>query len=166
IWAFCNIQAGVTIGADCNIGDHCFIEDGVQIGDRVTVKNGVCLWKGVTVEDDVFIGPQAVFTNDRRPRSKQYTEPVATLLKRGASIGGNAVIVAGTVIGRWAMIGAGAVVTSDVPDFTLWYGNPARQQGYVCRCGEQLQFIDGQAGCSCGNQYRLVEGRVFRADTV
>ncbi|RME30708.1 MAG: hypothetical protein D6800_01615, partial [Candidatus Zixiibacteriota bacterium] len=80
IWAFCNIQAGVTIGADCNIGDHCFIEEGVQIGDRVTIKNGVSLWNGVTVEDDVFIGPQAVFTNDRRPRSKQYTEPVATLL--------------------------------------------------------------------------------------
>jgi len=156
IWAFCNVQKNVTIGVDCNIGDHCFIEQNVTLGDRVTVKNGVSLWEGLTVEDDVFIGPNAVFTNDLYPRSKAYLDkPVPTLLQEGCSIGANAVILAGRTIGRFAMIGAGAIVTRDVPDFTLWLGNPARQVGYVCRCSKQLGVDAPAITCSCGRRYSL-----------
>ena len=156
IWAFCNIQASVVIGADCNIGDHCFVEQHVTLGNRVTVKNGVSLWDGMTIEDDVFIGPNAVFTNDLYPRSKTYLdEPVRTLLKQGCSIGANAVVLAGHSIGRYAMIGAGSVVTRNVPDFTLWLGNPARQVGFVCRCTKRLAVgADGaDLTCECGRRY-------------
>ena len=156
IWAFCNIQANVVIGNNCNIGDHCFVEQRVTIGDRVTVKNGVSLWEGLTIEDDVFIGPNAVFTNDLYPRSKAYLDSlVPTRLRQGCSIGANAVVLAGRTIGRFAMIGAGAVVTKDIPDFTLWVGNPARQIGFVCRCSKQLA---GDLACSCGRCYRLDHG--------
>ena len=127
IWAFANVQQDASIGADCNICDHCFVERNVVVGDRVTVKNGVSLWEGVVLEDDVFVGPNAVFTNDIRPRSKVYHDELdKTLVKQGATIGANATIVAGHTIGRYAFIGAGAVVTKNVPDFSLWYGNPAR----------------------------------------
>jgi acetyltransferase-like isoleucine patch superfamily enzyme len=163
IWAFCNIQADVTIGEDCNIGDHCFIEQHVTLGHRVTVKNGVSLWDGMTIEDDVFIGPNAVFTNDLYPRSKAYLDqPVRTVLSLGCSIGANAVILAGHTIGRFAMVGAGSVVTRDVPDFTLWLGNPARQVGFICRCGRRLN-IGGDGDdlvCSCGKQYRWSNDRL------
>ncbi|HQL25172.1 MAG TPA: acyltransferase, partial [candidate division Zixibacteria bacterium] len=153
----CNVQAGVTIGADCNVCDHCFVERGAVIGDRVTIKNGVAVWEGVVLEDDVFVGPNAVFTNDVYPRSKVYHAEVArTLVQRGATIGANAVIVAGHTIGQWAMIGAGAVLTKDAPDFTLWYGNPARLIGYVCRCAQRLEVgPDPDAiRCACGLVYR------------
>ena len=163
IWAFCNIQANVTIGADCNICDHCFVEQHVSIGNRVTVKNGVSLWDGMTIEDDVFIGPNAVFTNDLFPRSKAYLkEPVRTLLKEGCSIGANAVILAGNTIGRYAMIGAGSVVTRSVPDFTLWLGNPARQAGFICRCSKRLPIgADGEdLVCECGRRYAWANDRL------
>ncbi len=163
IWAFCNVQENATIGEDCNIGDHCFVERNVVMGDRVTVKNGVSLWDGLTVEDDVFIGPNAVFTNDIRPRSKVYHDEVdRTLIKQGATIGANATIVAGHTIGRYAFIGAAAVVTKDVPDYSLWYGNPARMIGYVCQCARRLDLQPGgeadtesHAMCECGRKYRL-----------
>ncbi|MBD3401669.1 N-acetyltransferase [candidate division GN15 bacterium] len=164
IWAFCNIQRDVTIGRDCNICDHCSIEPNVVVGDRVTVKNGVSLWDGMTIEDDVFIGPNAVFTNDVFPRSKKpLDQPDRTLLRQGATIGANAVVVAGRVIGRWAFIGAGAVVTRDAGDFTLWLGNPARPVGYVCRCARRLPvaYEDEVTGdsrsvtCECGLEYRI-----------
>lgn len=163
IWAFCNVQEGATIGADCNVGDHCFIERGVVIGDRVTIKNGVAVWEGVVLEDDVFVGPNAVFTNDVFPRSKVYHEEVAkTLVRQGATIGANAVVVAGHTVGQWAMIGAGAVVTKDVPDHTMWYGNPARLAGYVCKCARRLDIApvaEGEgrstAKCECGLAYRF-----------
>jgi len=166
IWAFCNIQEKASIGADCNICDHCFVENNVIIGDRVTVKNGVSLWDGVVVEDDVFIGPHAVFTNDIFPRSKVYiNEPVRTLLEKGSTIGAGAVIVAGNKIGQYAMIGAGAVVVSDIPDYTLWVGNPARQIGYICKCAKRLRFntaVEEEARfvCECGLSYRLADGLV------
>ncbi|MCK4632822.1 MAG: N-acetyltransferase [candidate division Zixibacteria bacterium] len=166
IWAFCNVQKGARIGASCNICDHSFVENNVVIGDGVTVKNGVSLWDGVVIEDRVFIGPNAVFTNDIRPRSR-VSKPQfdRTLVKEGATIGANATIVAGHTIGRYAFIGAGAVVTSDVPDFEVWFGNPARHQGYVCKCAERFEFATGGeevilATCSCGLQYRLVDGTV------
>lgn len=127
IWAYAHVLPGARIGADCNICDHTFIENDVVIGDRVTVKSGVSLWDGLRIEDDVFIGPSAAFTNDRFPRSKQYPDqfPVTTL-RRGASIGANATILPGLTIGEYAMIGAGAVVTRDVPAGAVVVGNPGR----------------------------------------
>jgi acetyltransferase-like isoleucine patch superfamily enzyme len=130
VWQFVVILAGAQIGSDCNINALCLIEGDVKVGDRVTVKSGVQLWDGLRVEDDVFIGPNATFVNDKHPRSKQY--PVTfqtTTIGRGASIGANATILGGITIGRRAMIGAGSVVTRDVPDGELWVGNPARPRG-------------------------------------
>lgn len=161
IWAFCNILEGAIIGADVNICDHCSIENEVVIGDRVTVKNGVSLWDGMTIEDDVFIGPNAVFTNDIYPRSKVYHEQVdQTLIKKGATIGANAVIVAGRVIGEYAFIGAGAVVTKDIPAYTIWLGNPAQMDGHVCQCARRINFEKQQASCSCGKTYTLENNQV------
>ncbi|MEQ9408304.1 MAG: acyltransferase [Fuerstiella sp.] len=130
VWQFCVILPGATIGSRCNINAHCFIENDVTVGDSVTVKCGVQLWDGMTVEDNVFIGPNATFTNDRYPRSKHYPDEFSrTTICRGASIGANATILAGLTIGAGAMIGAGSVVTRDVPAGELWYGNPARKHG-------------------------------------
>jgi len=163
IWAFCNVQKGVTIGSDCNICDRCSIETKVVIGDRVTVKNGVSLWDGMVIEDEVFIGPNAVFTNDIYPRSKVYHSEVdKTLIKKGATIGANAVVVAGNTVGVYAFVGAGAVVTKDIPDYTLWLGNPARFVSHVCKCGQRLTFSQEtqEAICKCGLSYLLVNGSV------
>ena len=132
VWAFAHILPGAVIGADANVCDHVFIEGDVVVGDRVTIKSGVQLWDGLRVEDDVFIGPNATFTNDPMPRSKQYLESYATTtLRRGCSIGANAVVLPGVTVGASALVGAGAVVTHDVPPFAIVYGNPARIRGYV-----------------------------------
>lgn len=132
IWAFAHILPGATIGRDANICDHVFIEGDVAVGDRVTIKSGVQLWDGLRVEDDVFIGPNATFTNDPFPRSKQRPERYTpTVLRRGCSIGANAVVLPGVTVGASAVVGAGAVVTHDVPAFAIVYGNPARIRGYV-----------------------------------
>jgi UDP-2-acetamido-3-amino-2,3-dideoxy-glucuronate N-acetyltransferase len=132
IWAFAHVLPGARIGVDCNICDHVFIENDVVVGDRVTVKCGVQLWDGLRVEDDVFIGPNATFTNDAFPRSKQYPEEFEkTWIESGASIGANATILPGIRIGRNAMIGAGAVVTRSVPPHAIVVGNPARIVGYA-----------------------------------
>jgi UDP-2-acetamido-3-amino-2,3-dideoxy-glucuronate N-acetyltransferase len=132
IWAFAHVLAGARIGADCNVGDHVFIENDVIIGDRVTVKNGVQLWDGLRVGDDVCIGPNATFTNDPFPRSKAYEHDIAvTRVEDGASIGANATILPGLTIGSRAMVGAGSVVTHDVPADTIVVGNPARVVGNV-----------------------------------
>lgn len=132
IWAFAHVLAGARIGRNCNICDHTFIEGEVVVGDDVTVKCGVQLWNGVVLEDRVFVGPNVTFTNDPFPRSKRYlAAPVPTLVKAGASIGANATILPGLTIGRDAMVGAGAVVTHDVPDHSIVYGNPARILGYA-----------------------------------
>jgi len=158
IWAFAHILAGAHIGTDCNVCDHTLIEGAVRVGNRVTIKSGVFLWDGVVVEDDVFIGPCAAFTNDRRPRSRQYVPYPVTLLRRGCSIGANATVLPGVTVGCWAMVGAGAVVTRDVPDFALVYGNPARQHGWVCHCGEPVVFALGafHATCACGAAFDLL----------
>ncbi len=127
IWQFCVVLRGARIGEDCNICSHVFIEDDVVVGDRVTVKSGVQLWSGLRVEDDVFIGPNATFTNDLRPRSRQWPDAfLATTIGRGASIGANATILPGLTVGPGAMVGAGAVVTKDVPAHATVVGNPAR----------------------------------------
>lgn len=142
IWAFAHVLAGAVIGADCNICDGVFVEDGARVGNGVTVKNGVLLWRGVTVEDDVFLGPAVIFTNDRRPRAHRRLAPeelIPTLVRHGATIGANATIVCGTTIGADAFVAAGAVVTADVPENAVVAGNPARQIGWVCRCGEPVE---------------------------
>jgi UDP-2-acetamido-3-amino-2,3-dideoxy-glucuronate N-acetyltransferase len=132
VWAFAHILPGAIVGQDCNICDHVFIENDVRVGNRVTVKCGVQLWDGLTIEDDVFIGPNATFTNDPFPRSKQ-TPPtfLKTVVRQGASIGANATILPGVTIGMQAMIGAGAVVTKDVPPHAIVVGNPAHIKGYT-----------------------------------
>lgn len=132
VWAFAHVLPGAVIGADCNICDHVFIENDVVVGDRVTIKSGVQLWDGIRLGDDVFVGPNVTFTNDRFPRSRQYPEEFArTVVAPGASLGGGSVILPGVRIGRGAMVGAGAVVTKDVPANAIVVGNPARIRGYV-----------------------------------
>jgi UDP-2-acetamido-3-amino-2,3-dideoxy-glucuronate N-acetyltransferase len=159
VWQFCVILQGARIGKNCNINCHVFIENDVVIGNNVTIKSGVQLWDGVRIEDNVFVGPNVTFTNDLSPRSKQYpSHYLNTTLKAGASIGANATIIGGLTIGSYAMIGAGSVVTKDVPDYTLWYGNPAVFHGYVCKCGKKL---NNQLYCiSCGSAYRMVQETV------
>lgn len=132
VWQFCVILPGAEIGSNCNICANVLIENDVVIGNNVTVKSGVQLWDGVRIEDNVFIGPNVTFTNDITPRSKKYPESFAkTVVRRGASIGANSTIIAGNEIGAYAMVGAGSVVTKDIPANTLWYGNPAKMHGYV-----------------------------------
>ncbi|QNN52184.1 acyltransferase [Nocardioides mesophilus] len=151
VWAFAHVMEGAVVGEDCNVCDHAFIESGARVGDRVTVKNGVLVWDGVRVEDDVFLGPAVVFTNDLRPRAhlKRSGDALTpTLVRRGATLGANVTVVCGVTIGRHAFVAAGSVVTRDVPDFAFVAGNPARQRGWVCRCGERL--VDGTT-CPAGH---------------
>jgi UDP-2-acetamido-3-amino-2,3-dideoxy-glucuronate N-acetyltransferase len=157
IWAFAHVLPGAEVGADCNVGDHAFIEGGARLGDRVTVKNAVLVWDRVTVEDEVFLGPNLVFTNDLTPRvgfRKAPEELVATLVRRGATLGANATVVCGVTIGRHAFVAAGAVVVRDVAEHALVAGNPARRIGWVCGCGRRL---DTSLACTCGRRYRLVD---------
>ena len=171
IWAFAHVCKDAVVGARCNIGEGCYVEGGSRIGDNVTVKNGAMIWEGVEIADDAFIGPGVVFTNDARPRSprlplvkaryatRQWVQP--TRVSRGASIGANATICSGLVIGEFAMVGAGAIVTADVPAFALAIGNPARVRGYVCACGARLAFRRATARCGdCSRQYRQTQGHV------
>jgi acetyltransferase-like isoleucine patch superfamily enzyme len=157
IWAFAHVLKNVTIGEDCNICDHCFIENGVTVGNRVTMKNGIALWEGVTVEDDVFLGPFCVFTNDMFPRSKSHShEWQKTLIKKGASVGANATILCGITLGEFSFIGAGSVVTKSVPDFALVTGNPARFRYWVSMLGEKLQFDNNSIAMdTSGTTYKL-----------
>lgn len=159
IWQFCVVLPDAVIGEDCNICAHCLIEGGVTVGSRVTVKSGVQLWDGVTLEDDVFVGPNVTFTNDHFPRSRQRPEKFArTVVRSGASIGANATILPGITIGRRTMIGAGSVVTRDIPDNALFVGNPARFRAWLCGCAEKLSFADpGIASCKCGRQFRKLD---------
>jgi acetyltransferase-like isoleucine patch superfamily enzyme len=132
VWQYTIILEGAQIGENCNINAHSFIENDVTVGNNVTVKCGVYIWDGITIEDDVFIGPNVTFTNDKYPRSKEYPEQFTkTIIKRGASIGANATILCGITIGENSIIGAGSVVAKDVPPNTVWYGNPAEQQGFT-----------------------------------
>lgn len=163
VWAGAHIMSGAHVGRDCNIGENCFVEGGVTVGAGVTVKNNVALYSGAEIEDDVFLGPSCVFTNVVNPRSfvSRKSEFKKTVVKRGASIGANATLVCGVTVGRYAFVGAGAVVSKNVPDYALAYGCPARVRGWVCRCGAKLDFRDGQAVCpECGEAYLLKEETV------
>ena len=158
IWHFCHVMPEVAIGEDCVIGQNVYIGKGVKIGNHVKLENNVSVFESVTLEDDVFCGPSCVFTNVINPRSRvsRKNEYKPTLIKKGASIGANATIVCGHTIGRYALIGAGAVVTRDIPDHAIVYGNPARVRDWVCECGVKLDFSGGVAAkCkSCGKTYR------------
>ena len=148
IWHFCHIQKGAVIGDNCSLGQNVNIANNVKIGNGVKIQNNVSVYEGVELEDYVFCGPSCVFTNDLTPRAK-YPKGSAnykkTLVKRGATIGANATIVCGHTIGEWALIGAGAVVTKDVPAHALMLGVPAKQKGWVCECGE---ILDANLKCS------------------
>lgn len=166
IWHFCHIQAGAKIGKHCTFGQNVNVGNNVVIGNYVKIQNNVSVYEGVTLEDYVFCGPSMVFTNVIDPRCK-YPQRGAefyhkTLVHEGASIGANATIVCGNTIGRHAFIGAGAVVTKDVPDFALMVGVPARQKGWVCECGEVLPVVLVEVKCPrCGLKYQLVNGRLL-----
>lgn len=154
IWQFAVVLEGAVIGRDCNVNCHTFIEGGAKLGDRVTVKAGVYLWNGVTAEDDVFIGPNVTFTNDRRPRSRRPVPPVPTLLRRGCSLGANAAIAPGITVGEYALVGFSAAVTRDVPAYAMVYGNPARFQGWVDENGDPMEAA-GEG------RFRAADGRIF-----
>ncbi|TWT82099.1 dTDP-3-amino-3,6-dideoxy-alpha-D-galactopyranose 3-N-acetyltransferase [Planctomycetes bacterium CA13] len=162
VWAFAHVMAGATVGDHCNIGDHAFIENDAIIGNNVTIKNGVLIWSGITIEDDVFIGPGVIFTNDQYPRSprmahskQRYSNQsnwlVTTTVRRGASIGAGAVICPGADIGTSAMVAAGSVVSKPVEPHSLVMGSPARQVGFVCSCGKKLSGHFSNTDCGeCG----------------
>lgn len=155
IWHFSHIQSGARIGKHCSLGQNVNVSNNVTIGDGCKLQNNVSLYEGMEVENDVFFGPSCVFTNDLTPRAKYpkgHAAYVHTLIKEGATIGANATVVCGHTIGRWAMIGAGAVVTSNVPAHALMLGVPARRAGWACECGELLK--DGLTCKKCGRHYK------------
>jgi len=166
VWHFVHISAGARIGAGCSFGQNVFVGNDVTIGDNVRVQNNVSVYDAVTLEDDVFCGPSMVFTNVYNPRAAvpRKAEYRRTLVKRGATLGANSTIVCGITVGRYAFVGAGAVVNRDVPDFALMVGVPARQIGWMSRHGERLQLpLQGTAVAVCphtGDRYRLVGGVV------
>jgi UDP-2-acetamido-3-amino-2,3-dideoxy-glucuronate N-acetyltransferase len=168
IWHFCHIMKGSKIGCRCNIGQNVVISPDVVIGNNVKIQNNVSVYTGVELEDDVFCGPSMVFTNVVNPRShiSRKDEYRRTLVRQGASIGANATVVCGHTIGRYAFIGAGAVVTRDVPDFALVIGNPARISGWICRCGVRLELEAGlkdrtAVDCrACNAVYVVVDGQL------
>lgn len=153
IWQFCVVLEKAIIGQNCNLNCNVFVDNEVKIGDHVTIKSGVQIWDGVEIEDNVFIGPNATFTNDLSPRSKHYPKIfVRTLIKKGASIGANATVLAGIEVGNYSLLGAGSVLTKPTQNFSLWVGNPARHVGYVLRNGTRLnlKLIDKD-----GKQYKM-----------
>lgn len=167
IWAFAHVMPGSRIGRDCNVCDHVFVESEAVVGNNVTLKNNVCVWAGVTLGDDVFVGPNVSFTNDRFPRSPRMAEVgrryastdgwlQATIVERGATIGANATILPGIRLGRYSMVAAGAVVSGDVLPFALMMGTPARRVGDVCRCGQRLDGPYETSTCThCGETPKI-----------
>ena len=163
IWHFCHIMGTARIGEGCNIGQNVFVDADAVIGNFCKLQNNVSVYKYVTLEDGVFCGPSMVFTNVVNPRARvpRMDEALPTLVKEGASLGANSTIVCGVTVGKYAFVGAGAVVTKDVPDHALVYGTPATVRGWVCECGEKL---DGGLRCaSCGKAYQRLDGKLAPA---
>ncbi len=167
IWHFSHIMNGAVIGNDCSIGQSCTVESRAVLGDRVKLQNNISVYGLVNIEDDVFLGPSMVFTNDLNPRAAfpKKGEWIPTLVKKGASIGANATIICGIEIGMWSFVGAGSVVTKDVPDYAIVAGNPATIRGYMCQCGKKMEGIMPgndikQFTCKCGRTYKITENGV------
>lgn len=174
IWHFSHVMRDSVIGERCNIGQNVVVSPGVTIGSNVKIQNNVSVYTGVVLEDDVFCGPSMVFTNVINPRAfiERKSEYRRTLVRRGASIGANATIVCGVTLGRYCFVGAGAVVTRDVPDYAIVYGNPARQRGWACYCGDRLDLaVDAPEGAgsrcgSCGRTYRRGANALAEIETM
>lgn len=167
IWHFSHVMPGAEIGERCNLGQNVVVMPGTKIGNNVKIQNNVSIYEGVVLEDDVFCGPSCVFTNVSNPRShvSRKDEYRRTLVGKGASIGANATIVCGVTLGRYAFIGAGAVVTADVRDFALMVGVPARRVGWMCQCGERLHLSEQAASCDrCKASYREQAGGLTQID--
>lgn len=163
VWQYAVILKGAVIGKDCNINCHTFIENDVMLGDKVTIKSGVFIWDGTRINDDVFIGPSVVFTNDQRPRSKKQFSLRGITILNGASVGAGAIILPGITIGQYAMCGAGSVITKNVPDYALVYGNPASIRGWVDESGEKLQErLDGTWMSETGSLFRMSDNGLTR----
>lgn len=163
IWHFSHVMSNSEMGEKCNIGQNVVISPGVKLGNGVKIQNNVSVYTGVICEDDVFLGPSCVFTNVINPRSfiERKAEYRETIIGKGASIGANVTIVCGHNIGKFALIGAGAVVTKNIPDYALVMGNPARIKGYVCKCGEKLSFENDKSTCTvCGLNYTKADEKV------
>jgi len=162
IWHYSQVKKGAKIGKKCTIGHNCFIDSEARLGNNVKLESNIDVWDKITLEDYVFVGPSVVFTNDHNPRAKypkkqypEYGQWLPTLVKKGASIGANATIICGITIGEWAFIGAGAVVNKDVPDYALVVGVPAKQIGWICECGNKIEFKKNKAICEkCQRKYQ------------
>lgn len=168
IWHFSHVMPGAVIGSNVNIGQNVVVSPKAKVGNGCKIQNNVSLYDLVELEDNVFCGPSMVFTNVMNPRAhvSRKHEYKTTLVRTGASIGANAVVVCGNTIGRYAFVGSGSVVTKSVPDFALVFGNPARQHGWMCQCGERLNFTDNRASCSeCGWTYELRDGECRETGT-
>lgn len=167
IWHFCHVMGGAEIGEGCNIGQNVVVMPGAKIGNNVKIQNNVSIYEGVILEDDVFCGPSCVFTNVSTPRSEvvRRGEYQQTLVRRGSSIGANATVVCGVTLGAYSFVGAGAVVTSDVPPYALMVGVPARRVAWMCRCGERLHLAGASIRCDrCGSRYREEDGVLTAID--
>ena len=163
IWHFCHLMPDCEIGENCSLGQNVFVAEGVKLGNNVKVQNNVSIYTGVICEDDVFLGPSMVFTNIINPRSEvvRRDEYISTLVKKGASIGANATIICGNTIGKYAMIGAGSVITKDVKNYALMIGNPAKQTGWVSEYGHKLEFSNNKSVCPESKQeYELTNNTV------
>ncbi|HGE71441.1 TPA: N-acetyltransferase [Candidatus Poribacteria bacterium] len=162
IWHFCHVSSGAQIGENCSLGQNVFVSSKAKIGNNVRIQNNVSIYDLVTLEDNVFCGPSMVFTNVINPRAeirRGIDQYLPTLVKKGATIGANATVVCGHIIGQYAFVGAGSVVTKDVPDFALVYGNPAKIAGWICRCGVKLDFSAGDGITECSACHEKYEKR-------
>jgi UDP-2-acetamido-3-amino-2,3-dideoxy-glucuronate N-acetyltransferase len=165
VWHFCHILGGAVIGERCSLGQNVVVMNGVRIANNVKIQNNVSVYEGVVLEDDVFCGPSMVFTNVINPRShvSRKNEYKTTLVRKGATIGANATIVCGVTLGEYSFVGAGSVITKDVPDYALMVGVPARKVGWMCQCGERLSSDAPQTCRTCGTEYELDGNQLRRS---